>query len=303
MNEYQSGLLKTASYCGFCDESQYNVGRFRAISMVSMDTSFFPSYADTLQEILDESGISELKWHDLASAKMRFAAIKSLDCTLDRAESGKLRVDTLIWDVQDTRHCVLKRDDIQNLQRMYYHLLNNVLVKKWGELGHWIVFPDHSSINWLELETVMQNQIKKMEDRKRIDDPYGINGMGFLELSPIDSLDCPIVQVADLFAGLGVHSRESFHKHESYYIVRRGRRCRYLPSRTIESVQDIVSSLSRSDRERCSTLSHLFSQCKAKKWGIHLLRSQGLKTSDPTCPINFWHYIPQSGSDRAPVRR
>lgn len=302
MREYQLDLLKTATHCGFSDESKYNVGRYRAISLVSMHASFFDSFMELLQRILEESGVTELKWHDLASAKMRFAVIKALDCTLECAESGQLRVDTLIWDVQDARHNVLKRDDLQNFQRMYYHLLNNVIIRKWGELGHWIVYPDQSAVNWEELEMVMQNQIKKMEDQKRIEDPYGILGMGYLEISPTISHECPIVQIADLFAGLGVHSRESIHKHVSYYIARKGRKCRYLPARTIETVQDIISSLSRSDRERCYTLNHVFTRCKEKKWGIHLLRSDGLKTSDRTCPINFWHYIPQNRRDKAPVK-
>ena len=303
MNPYQRDLLKAATHCGFCDESKYNVGRFRAVSIVSMQVSLFQDYMESLQQILNESEVSELKWHELASAKMRFAVIKALDYTIECADSGKLRVDTLIWDVQDTRHRVLKRDDLQNLQRMYYHLLNNVIIKKWGELGHWIVYPDQSAVNWEELETVMQNQIKKMENQKRVEDPFGILGMGFLEISPTISHECPIVQIADLFAGLGVHSRESIHKHVSYYIARKGRKCRYLPSHTIETVRDIISSLSRSDRERCYTLNHVFAQCKEKKWGIHLLRSEGLKTSDPTCPINFWQYIPQSRRDKAPVKQ
>lgn len=303
MKQHQIELLRSGTHCGFCDESGYNVGRYRAVSMVSMRASFFPEFNDSLQRILDDSDVTELKWYELTSAKMRFAAIKALDYTLDNAEAVKIRVDTLIWDIQDTRHTVLRRDDLQNLQRMYYHLLNNVVIKKWGELGYWIVFPDeHPATNWEELETVLQNQIKKMEDQKREDDPYGILGMGFLKISQIESHECPIVQVADLFAGLGVHSRDSIVKHVSYHILRMGRKCRFLSKRTMDKIEETVSALSRSDRERCYTLSHLFTICKEKKWGIHLMRTRGLKTTDRTCPINFWHYTPQCEEDKAPTK-
>lgn len=303
MKEPHSELLKSGTHCGFCDESKYNVGRYRAVSMVSMRASFFPEFDNSLENILNESDIAELKWYALTSAKMRFAAIKALDYTLDSAEAGKIRVDTLIWDTEDTRHKILKRDDLLNLQIMYYHLFLNVIIKKWDEPGVWIIFPDEqSATNWTELGDILEKGIRKEERQIIAKDPDFILFKGLIGISQIRSHECTAVQVADLFAGLGIHSHESIRKHISFYVFKKWRKCRRIPDRLKKQAKSILRSFSRSDRERCRTLLHFHTQCRKKRWGVHLLRTHGLKTTMRECPINFWFYMPQSPKDKAPVK-
>jgi len=268
-----------------------------------MQVSFFPEYNATIQKILEESGVTELKWYELSSAKMRFAALKVIEYTLTSAKEGKLRVDVLTWDTYDSRHKIRGRDDLLNLAKMYYHLLNNVIIRKWGEPGFWTVFPDEqSAIDWQELELILQRRIMQVENQRKEKDPDNILFIGLEKISQVISNECPPVQVADLFAGIGVHSRESIGKHASFFMVRKRKDCRRISEQLRSQLQKTVDKLSRSDRERCHILDKLFSQCKANGWGVHLLRTYGLKTTNPTCPINFWHYTPQSDLDKAPTK-
>lgn len=296
-------LIDSGSHCGFCDESSYNVGQYRGIAIVNMPITFFLEYYEKIHQILEESKVTELKWYELSSAQMRFAALRVIEYTLVCAKEGKLRVDVLTWDTHDSRHKILGRDDLLNLAKMYYHLINNVIIRKWGEPGYWTVFPDEqSAIDWQELETILQRRITQVESQKREKDSEAILFIGLEKISPVKSHECPPVQVADLFAGLGVHSRESIGKHVSYFVARNRKKCHRIPERTKSRIQAIMEGLSRSDKERCHILDKLFSQCKENGWGVHLLRTHGLKTTNPSCPINFWHYTPQSELDKAPTK-
>ena len=81
----------------------------------------------------------------------------------------KLRVDILIWDMDDSRHKNSGRDDNENLSRMYYHLIQNTLSKGWDKGSTWLLVPDHqSSINWRTLgeHLVSKKHKKKLSFRK-----------------------------------------------------------------------------------------------------------------------------------------
>ena len=166
-------------------------------------------------------------------------------------------------------------------------MLNNIIIRKWGEPGYWTVFPDEqSAIDWQELELILQRKIKQIENQRKENDPDAFLFLGLEKISQI----------------VGVHSRESIGKHVSFFMARNRKDCRRISENLRSQIQRIVDTLSRSDRERCHILDHLFSICKGNGWSVHLLRTEGLKTTDPTCPINFWHYTPQSDLDKAPVK-
>lgn len=54
-----------------------------------------------------------------------------------------------MWDTEDARHKVLLREDIANLQRMYYHLFKNVLRLRWPSNAVWQLYPGgHTAMDW-----------------------------------------------------------------------------------------------------------------------------------------------------------
>jgi len=185
---------------------------------------------------------------------------------------------------------------------MYYHLLKNVLQARWPDYSEWNIFPDeHTGLNWNEVEDfpdrasmtseVVKDLLTKGAFKVRLRTEFQIK-----EITPSESHLEPLIQVADLLAGLGSYS---YDKSRTYGEWKRQNSCQLeLPIQT----NNPPPKLSCSDRERCRVLAEFNLACKSRKLGVSLETHQGLRTFDPTNPINFWLYVPQHESDIAPRR-
>lgn len=142
---------------GFSDESKWNKGRFRSLGLVTCAVSSLKELETELRNLLKESGVSEFKWKNLDGARERFAAMKMCQFAVKSALNGKLRIDVLVWDIADRRHKVPGRDDIANLQRMYYHLFRNVLRARWPNYAVWRLHPDeHTAMDWETVQDCLE---------------------------------------------------------------------------------------------------------------------------------------------------
>ncbi|MBC7249932.1 MAG: DUF3800 domain-containing protein, partial [Anaerolineae bacterium] len=139
------------THVAYSDESFYNRGRYRSIAMVTLEADSSEPFSRSVRRLLDESEVKEFKWQKLRQARERFAAQKLVDFVIEKALLGILRVDVLTWDTEDSRHKIQGRDDIANLQRMYYHLFKDAL-KRWPGDSTWRLYPDENSA--LDWETV-----------------------------------------------------------------------------------------------------------------------------------------------------
>ena len=198
-----------ATHIAYSDECSYNIGRFRSIAIVSLETGSGSSFGQTLRELLEESGVREFKWQRLRQARERFAAEKLVDFTIENAVAGALRVDALIWDVKDSRHQIKGRDDVANLQRMYYHLFRNALSRWLGD-NTWMLLPDqNSALDWQSVQDYLDMAGLSLSAdtgvtplfRFRLSQEFRID-----HIREVDSEKMPLCQVADLFAGLSVFS-------------------------------------------------------------------------------------------------
>ena len=113
----------THTHIGFADESHYNKGRYPALAVVSLKKSSYDPVKKQICALLKESDVKELKWEKIRDARYHFAAEKICRLIVELACQNTLRVDTLIWDIEDSRHNIKGRDDLANLHRMYHHLL------------------------------------------------------------------------------------------------------------------------------------------------------------------------------------
>ncbi|HEX9122299.1 MAG TPA: hypothetical protein VF984_02915 [Actinomycetota bacterium] len=140
----------TWSHVAYADESNWNVGRYRSVATVTVPASEHDRIVDRCRGLLDESSVAELSWKDLKGARERLAALKIVEAAIDEASVGNLRVDVLMWDIEDARHGGVRgRDDVANLGRMYHHLFVNVLRSKWPDGSTWSFHPDeHSQVDW-----------------------------------------------------------------------------------------------------------------------------------------------------------
>lgn len=286
----------------YADETHHNVGRYRGIGLVSMRYADANGLGQGLQALLTDPGITEFKWQKLDSETDRKAALKMVRWAVDKACAGVLRLDVLTWDIEDSRHRVLGRDDTANLQRMYYHLFKNVLSARWPDGSIWRLCPDeHTGLKWYQVDDFLDMAGTHVEVRRdlltrgklsfRLKQEFGIK-----EIVPCRSQDEPLVQLADLFVGLGVYSRERYDRYEEWQ-----RSCSQQPS-LFRAQPAKPIQLSRSDRERCAVLSELDGLCKRQRLGVSLKTNRGLKTFSPANPANFWWYEPQQEEDKAPVK-
>jgi hypothetical protein len=117
-----------------------------------------------------------------------------------------------------------------------------------------------------------------------------------VEITAANSTRSPLVQVADLFGGLAVFSREKFDEYDLWlketsaqaWLFERG---------------DSAPDPSRSSRERFQVLAKFDGLCKKRKLGVSLKTKRGLWTPNPENPVNFWPYEPQHAEDKAPQKR
>ena len=103
----------------------------------------------------------------------------------------------------------------------------------------------------------------------------------------------PLCQLADLFGGLSAFS------HAQYDCYNRWLKQSHAQ---LSFFTDEQNSLSRGDKERSTVLAHLKGRCDKHRLGVSLTSSNGLRTTNPNNPINFWVYTPQSPLDKAPTR-
>lgn len=292
---------KSISHVAFADDSHWNKGRFRGLGLVTAEQQQVINLNTELSELLSESNIAEFKWEKLRTAKYRFAAIKMLDWAVIKAVQGIIRLDTLTWDIEDSRHKIARRDDRANLARMYYRLFKFVLQDCWPDGSVWGLYPDeHSAMDWENLDYFLgladsryplsQDMFGRSIPSFRIKDEFKI-----AEISPMQSHESPLLQLADLFVGLCVFSRENYDRFELWLGNKSGQK--WLFQGEIPSTK-----FSGSEEERFTVLEEFNKLCKQKHFRVSLKTTRGLKTFNPKNPLNFWWYEPQHELDKAPTK-
>lgn len=293
-------MIDPPKFSGFADESQYNVGRYRGVGMVSLATDLAISLRERLRSLLNSSGVLEMKWSKVCDAQHRFAAEKLIQDVIPFARRRLLRIDVLTWDTLDDRHDVIGRDDIQNLHRMYHHLFTDVLRSRWPDGAVWYINPDNNSaIDWDAVQyflnrksaTITSNDMTLLTwDNfvSSVNTEFVLNG-----ITPVDSRDEPFVQLVDLFVGMGVFSRTHFAELRTWLVVNQAQGELF----TIEE-----DDSTRKQKEKFQIVKILDNHCRTNKLGVGLVHHNGLRTKDPSNPINFWWYTPQSEKDKAPIR-
>jgi len=291
------------THVGFSDESNWNRGRFRSLGLVTMPLDALDDVSQRLEQLLAESGVKEFKWNNLGGVKEQVAAVKMCDFAIEEALKERLRVDVLIWDIHDSRHNIKGRDDIANLQRMYYHLFRNVLRARWPNNAIWCLHPDeHTAMDWQTVEDCLHSVAESWELEHslftvgkfclRLRQDFALE-----QIIPVTSQEQPLLQLADLFAGMAVFSRDQFDAYREWLKTQSGQ------SRLIETDEETRAEPSRRSISRFQVIRHFDKACKKCKLGVSLKSKGGLWTPNPENPINFWMYEPQRPGDKAPIRK
>jgi hypothetical protein len=290
------------SHIAYSDESYYTDDRYRSVSVVTFENGNKERFSRTFRQLLDDSHVSEFKWNKLRQARERFAAIKIIDEVISLAQNNLIRIDVLVWDTQDSRHQVEGRDDIANLQRMYYHLFKNVLKSRWPTESTWLLLPDeNSALDWQSVQDYLDTAGLSFQISGSLFDgkPFRIRlsrDFQIVGIKEISSEKESICQVADLFAGIGAYTHSAFTKYMEWAECESGQ------MRLITETSPENQKLTNSENERFKIIKHLDDSCKRNKFRVSLKSGKGFKTFDPRFPINFWVYEPQNSNDKAPIK-
>jgi hypothetical protein len=293
------------SHVSFSDESNWNTGQYRSIGMLSGPRSDALLLHREITRILSESDVRELKWNKIRTAKYRLAAQKAIDAWAGGVSDRQLRIDVLIWDSHDNRHSVRNPDLEANLQIMYFHLFRNVMSRRWPSDCVWRHIPDeHVGLNWDILRSCLSakesHQVDELPFTSRPGGDETFAGsikrlFRVAEITECRSQEMCLTQLSDLFAGMGAFSRERFNDYRSW------KRSQGYASTLFEAARQVDRT--SGVEEKYQVLSHFEAKAAALDLAVALDQTGGLRTLDPSIPVNFWWYQPHSRFDKARAKQ
>ena len=287
------------THLAFADESHWNTGRYRALGLVTLEAQWQVDIEQAIKENLIKHGITgELKWSKIDRDRDRDAACDLLRTALRLIAQDQLRVDVLIWDIEDSRHKVRRRDDLNNLQRLLFRICMVVLTRRWPAEACWAIYPDQQDgIDWQALHRMLRRGIAGWYRQRPGQLLEPVTLLRIAELRPVSSADTPISMLADLFAGLAPFAYEQWSAFRDWQQEQRGQI--RLP---LATESDPASQTSKRTLLRFAILDAVLAACSKHGLDASLDTSRGLRTKDPACRLNFWLYTPQGVYDRAPVK-
>lgn len=283
----------SSTHVAFSDEAYWNIGRFRSLAIASCRNSDYIDVSKELDQICNEHH-TEIKWSKITYN----AGKKFIDCTFNNLH--RVRIDIMIYDMSDSRHYgVKRRDDAQNMQRLYYRLIHHIMRISWPNHASWSWFPDdHSCIEWDTIKHYLESSSWGVDNNYLFNSPtkisfykmYDIN-----EISPVDSADHSFAQLADFFAGLAAYSYLSYNKVRLWDEEKSGQM-------TIFDNEPHGITLSNQDNERLPLVWDVYNKSKKRSLGVSLRSSPGLCSQKNRSNLNFWLYRPQHEADKAPQK-
>jgi hypothetical protein len=245
----------------FLDESKPNTGKHGSVAVLTVDGDVVDEVEARVREALGE--LRELKFNETGDGRQKRAALRVVEIVKEYADRGQLRIDTLSWDKSDSRNAIADRDDYANIGRMLHHLLKNAL-GKWSGATQWTLVPDEQ--DQLDYRKVANTVNAAMASAAGGDAPE------IILIETAESHESPLVQVADLFAGIAGYLRDL--------------------------ANEISMKPSRSTRARNEILAQLLPWLQSHGF-VGYRQGEGIFT-ERACPINFWPYRPQGGYDALP---
>lgn len=119
----------------------------------------------------------------------------------------------------------------------------------------------------------------------------------FRKVEQLKSHKEPIIQLADIFAGLTCFSRKKSYECWIEYNKRKKQQSLF------RKESEIRSKLSKTDLKRFELIFNIYELCKKSGLNVSLRSNKYLWTPNPSNPLNFWHYEPQHEKDKAPQKK
>lgn len=261
--------------------------------MIVISKKYCSEVNKKLNEILKKYEISPktFKWNKFNS-KNKVNALKEFLEYLFRLMSRDIvHITTIIWDIHDSRHEILRRDDKKNLSLMYYKLIKNFAEDKLRNGDTLTIYPDqNNSIDWDLIEEILPND--GIHNTKELSFCTVCFSKVFIKES--NTSENALIQIADIFAGLARTSYKDYGNYEKW--LNRGQTSLF-PGEELNQID-----ISVKDEHRFIIYQFIDEKCKRKSWSVSLKSNKGFYTYEKRKPLNFWFYKPQHEEDKAPLK-
>ena len=285
-------MIEITDYFAFTDESNHSDGDYRSIALVEVHEDIIWSLQSKFTSILKEHNVKKIKsfkWMKIQN-KDKFNALKDiLECIFPLLEDGQMNIEVIIWNIYDSKHNIPGRDDTKNLSYMYDKLIKDFAERNLDDNDQLYIFSDQiDSINWEELEEIIFNQNIQIETY--IESFDIIIGSKKVHIQESSTNDDPLIQIADIFAGLAKSSFLDYDKYELWLT----------PGQ--QTLFGSPEKLSNREKYRFPIYKLIYDWGKSNGYGISLNSTRGFVTHNFKSPLNFWFYRPQHKNDKAPIK-
>ena len=261
--------------------------------MIVISKSIFKEVNNELEDILEKFDISikKFKWNKFNSMDNVNALKGFLNYIFKYMNQNLIHIHTLIWDITDSRHNIVGRDDIENLSKMYYKIIRDFAKYKLKNGDILTIYPDrNNNLKWEKIEEILPN-----------DGIYNTVKFSFCTLNKSkvfinesNTEENALIQIADIFAGMARTSYYDYDKYEKW--LNKSQQSLFYD----ENIYD--NDISVKDEHRFKIYKFIDNYSKHKSWSVSLKSNKGFRTYDKSKPLNFWFYEPQHEKDKAPLK-
>lgn len=261
--------------------------------MIVISYDYYQKVNDKLNEILEKYNITpkKFKWNKFNSMDKVNALKEFLNYLFKLMSDDLVFIHTIIWDIKDSRHEILGRDDNKNLSLMYYKLIKNFAEDKTKNGDTLKIYSDrNNAIDWNLIEDILPND--GVYNTKKLS--FCTVGYSKVFIEESNTNENVLIQIADIFAGL---ARTSYDDYSNYIKWLNQTQQSLFPNENPCKID-----ISGKDEHRFKIYKFINNYCKRKLWTVSLKTNKGFSTFDKNKPLNFWFYKPQSEEDKAPLK-
>lgn len=285
----------------FSDESGWDKdNRFGSLAKISGTYNSTKELNECLKKVLNDFNRNEIKFKAVKGHDSKKLAFEFFKIGFSFMQQSKIKIHVLVWDKQDSRHKIIGRSDVENLKRMYYHNLK-VLKTHWALDTEWSFYPDEfSDIDWkndVVKYLIDKSLIKKDPFQLSFFDEFHQVRIKYNNVKELQSDKYPIIQLADLFAGIIRTSRLESDKFYNWYILKKNENQSSLFG------NQLSSEISNNLLPKFELMYDFKCLADSKSMGLNLSSEKYFKTFNCKRNLHVWHYKPQGDYDKAPLRK
>jgi hypothetical protein len=276
----------------YSDESGINnEDLYTSVSVVSGEVTELKNLRDSLVKILNDEKVREVHFQEITGYKKPVAKAARFfikTAVNDFAALKQIRIDTLTVDNKYIRSVFPDYDMEQKFEHMYHCLLSHI-GRMWNNLN-WNFYPDtNSKVNWYNITSfINKTKLNKNIGKK----PLLVKMMeenplfNFNEVKQLVSVDEPLVQLSDLFAGLARFSHEEKVDCSNIVINKKGAWQSEL------KLEDRIKIEIVPKKKQCryEVIKELYDLCHKHRLYVSMKENKHLWARKHYSPINFWDY-------------